>query len=682
MAAFRGFVEKGTGKIIELPNPSAPWGDAIHRQYYDFIVKQGLPAPNKPGRPWYEWRSDWNDNDKAKYFSSKSEAEKYAEGIAQKQVQNEVNSFGNKIDKNADTPQERLDNYRTVLNAYSSKLGSLNAAQQKVLSQYKSAAVVSNPKNIVDAINNYSIAFAEAKITGVSNLSAAQKNELQKYASQVRGFDSSKLGENAKNVIKSVTDVQDAINAVDNQREIVAAQKKRVDTTSGKIQEDARNRLFVEEDALNRLIRTANQTAPLIQESFSKVGLTDAVSIATAPDQRVSQIDQGLAAFTSGRVFQTGDLASKLNMQVTDQQILDDINTARKNEYKRLSDIGTATITDLESQITQAKSVLPSLPASQKSAAQSTITNLEKQLADVKADTLQAQNLYTRYTPISGADATTAISKFRESLRLPEERTLDQIKQIDPKLFETITTLGEQYRTMATSPLGPTTSESTEALRRQTEESIAAQLRLGSQLGAEEQRQYQQAARAAQTARGNIFGVAPAVEEAVTTGLAGEQRLATRLGAAQGFLASGQSVGDAMARDVSLRNALQQSRLGAASAFAASGPSAYNLASQRAAQQQALLQQYTGAATQQAAGSAGQFQAARTQMTPYAYVDPNAIVQLSGQAGGIYNTMQNAQASMYGDYARAQASQPTFAQQFGSILSGVSGFIPSFSFSR
>ena len=675
MAAFRGFVEKSTGRIIELPNPGAYWGDAIHRQYTTFIIQQGLQSPSKPGRPYWDWRSDWADNNNAKYFDSKSEAEKYAEGIAEQQVQNEVNSFGNTIDKNADTPQERLDNYRTVLNAYSSRLGSLSAAQQKVLSQYKSSAIVSNPQNIVDAINNYSIAFAEAKITGVSNLSASQKNELQKYASQVRGFDSSKLGENAKNVIKSVTDVQDAINAVDNQREIVAEQKKRVDTTTGKIKEDARNRLFVEEDALNRLIRTANQIAPLIQESFSKVGLTDAVSIATAPDQRISQIDQGLAAFTSGRMFQTGDLASKLNMQLTDQQILADIDTARKNEYKRLSDIGTATIIDLESQITQAKSILPSLPASQKSAAQSTITNLEKQLADVTADTLQAQNLYTQYTPISGADATTAISKFRESLRLPEERTLDQIKQIDPKLFETITALGEQYRTMATSPIGPTTAESTEALRRQTEESIAAQLRLGSQLGVEEQRQYQQAARAAQTARGNIFGVAPAVEEAVTTGAAGEQRLATRLGAAQGFLSSGQTMSDALARDVSLRNALEQSRLGAAAEFAAAGPSAYNLASQRAAQQQALLQQYTGTATQQAAGLAGGFQAQPSAMVPYAYVNPQAGFLGAQNAAQIYNTLSDYQASTYGAQVGALARQPSGAEMFGQIATGLSNLI-------
>ncbi|NBW19862.1 MAG: hypothetical protein EBR82_69000, partial [Caulobacteraceae bacterium] len=178
--------------------------------------------------------------------------------------------------------------------------------------------------------------------------------------------------------------------------------------------------------------------------------------------------------------------------------------------------------------------------------------------------------------------------------------------------------------------------------------------------------------------RGNIFGVAPAVEEAVTTGAAGEQRLAARLGAAQGFLSSGQTVSDALARDVGLRNALQQSRLGAAAEFAASGPSMYNMASQRAAQQQGVLQNYLAAS--QPAQTQG-FQATPSQFNPYAYVNPNAGFLGAQNAAQIYNTLADYQAKTYGAYTNAQASQPTFAQQFGSILSGVSGFMPNIGFS-
>jgi hypothetical protein len=374
----------------------------------------------------------------------------------------------------------------------------------------------------------------------------------------------------------------------------------------------------------------------------------------------------------------TGTFGGRLNSQITDEQILGDINTARRNEYKSLYDIGTAAVTDLQSQLSTAQAFLADLPKGdrRRADAQKTIDNISTQLSEAQADTLEARNLYENYQPISGAQSTTALTQFRENLKLPEQRTLDQIKEIDPNLFNQIQALSQQYGELATTPLGPTTAESTEALRRQTEESIAAQLRLGSQLGAEEQRQYQQAARAAQTARGNIFGVAPAVEEAVTTGAAGEQRLAARLGAAQGFLSSGQTVSDALARDVGLRNALQQSRLGAAAEFVAAGPSPYNLASQRAGQQQALLQQYVGAATQQATPG---FQATPSQFNPYAYVNPMAGFQGAQNAASIYNTLSNYQSSTYGDYTRAQASQPGFAQNFGAIASGIGSLIPNIS---
>jgi len=129
MSAYRGFVEKSTGKIIELPNPSASWGNDIHRQYYDFMLKQGLPSPTKPGQPWYDWGSDWRDNSTAKYFSSKAGAEKYSNSIKTNAVLAEENKIG--INKNAVTPAEKLANYEKAASAYSSNIknNSLNARQ-------------------------------------------------------------------------------------------------------------------------------------------------------------------------------------------------------------------------------------------------------------------------------------------------------------------------------------------------------------------------------------------------------------------------------------------------------------------------------------------------------------------------------------------------------------------------
>jgi len=373
-----------------------------------------------------------------------------------------------------------------------------------------------------------------------------------------------------------------------------------------------------------------------------------------------------------------------LNVQVTDQQILSDINTARQNQYKSLYDTGTAAVTDLQSQLTNANQFLSSLATNDKrrTEAETTIKDLNTKLSQAKKDTLEAKSLYDNYKPISGNQAASTISKFRESLQLPEERTMAQIESIDPTLGATVRSLADQYKKMAETPTGATTSAQTEELRSNLEQEALNQLKLGSTLGAEEQRQYQQAARAAQTARGNIFGVAPAVQEAVETGAAGEARKLARFGAASQFLSSGETTGAALARDASLRNALEQSRLGAAQQFAASGPSVYNLSSQRLGQQQNLLNNYLAASAPQ--GTAG-FATSPTANAGYQYVNPNAGFQGAQNAASLYNTLANYGSDTYRTYVGGLSSQQpassTFAQVaggIGSLLSPVSSAFKSY----
>ena len=672
MSAYRGFVEKSTGRIIDLPNPSAYWGNDIHRQYYDFILQEGLPNPTQPGQPWHNWRSDWFDNSAAKYFDSKADAEKYSNSIKENAGLAEQNRIG--INTNAVTPAEKLENYEKAANAYSSNIknNSLNALQESVYNKYKQQSIVSNPQNFTDAVNNYFVEFSEAKLRGVENISSEQKNKLSTYSKQLKDYYSKDLSPESAKLVQYVDDVQSAINSVDNQKQLVKTQEARVKSLGGKERENARARLVIEEDALSRLINTANQQAPEVVNALSKAVPSNIANIVSKTDERIGKVTEGLSALSSDRIFGTGDIAFKLNSQVTDQQIIDDINKARVGEYKKLYELGQATTVDLQSRIKQAEGMLPSLSGQQKVSATKQIDDLKTQLSQVTKDALQAENLYKNYTGISGTQASTAVSKFRESLRLPEERTLDQIKEIDPQLFETIKGLGKQYGELATTPIGPTTAESTEALRRDTEGRIAAQLALGSQLGAEERRQYEQAARGAQTARGNIFGVAPAVEEAVTTGLAGEQRLQARLGAAQGFLSSGQSVSDALSRDVGFRNALQQSRLGAAADFAAGGPTAYNMANARAGQQANMISQYVGAALPQQTGG---FAATPSASTPYGYVDPQAGFRGAQNAAQIYGNLLDYASSTYGAQVGGIARGSSGAEQFGQIATGLSNLI-------
>ncbi|MFZ9759764.1 MAG: hypothetical protein ACO3CJ_09970, partial [Burkholderiaceae bacterium] len=91
--------------------------------------------------------------------------------------------------------------------------------------------------------------------------------------------------------------------------------------------------------------------------------------------------------------------------------------------------------------------------------------------------------------------------------------------------------------------------------------------------------------------------------------------------------------------------------------------------------QQALIQQYTGAATNQAAGTAGGFQAQPGQMTPYAYVNPNAGFLGAQNAAGIYNALADYQASTYGAQVGAISRQPSGAEMFGQIATGLSNLI-------
>jgi hypothetical protein len=265
---------------------------------------------------------------------------------------------------------------------------------------------------------------------------------------------------------------------------------------------------------------------------------------------------------------------------------------------------------------------------------------------------------------------------------LPEERALREIRQIDPELLRTATGLGRTYRQLATEPLPEITSPETEALRGTVEQEAINQLRLGATLGAEERRGYEQAVRAAQTARGNIAGLGPAVQEAATIGAMGEQRKLARYGAAQQFLASGQATSDALQRNIAFREALLQGRLGAASGFIAGGPSLYNLAQGRTQQQQAAFQGYVQANQP----LPGQFTPQTYPVPGYVFANPSEPTQMAGQQAGLfgnlYGTQADYQARTYGAQTQAIASQPTFAQQFGAIASGISGFIPSFSFSR
>jgi len=383
------------------------------------------------------------------------------------------------------------------------------------------------------------------------------------------------------------------------------------------------------------------------------------------------QTNQPPANLSADANFGASDLSTRLNFQVSDNDIISDYNNTKLGTLNRIIEDGNSQIAGINSRIEAAQSLYDQLPSgdARRATAKVSIDELKSDLASVQGAVTKASKQVTDFKPVTSADeeGLKQITSFREFAKLPEQRASDQLRQIDPEAYRTAVGLGRQYRQMATQPLGETTTAQTEELRNTLEQEALNQLRLGSTIGAEERRGYEQSIRAAQTARGNIFGLGPAVQEAAQLGAAGEARKLARYGAAQSFLGSGETTGAATARDLALRDSLQQNRLGAAAGFIAGGPSLYNLAGQRLAQQNAAFQGYIQANQ----AMHGQFQTGPAANQFYQTTNPAIPVQLASNAANIYNTMSNYQANTYGAQVGAISRQQSGAQQFADIAGGV-----------
>ena len=384
-------------------------------------------------------------------------------------------------------------------------------------------------------------------------------------------------------------------------------------------------------------------------------------------------VNDALAQLSAGRNYGSSDLGTMLNFQVSDQQIIDDFNNSKLSRLNSVIDRGNTQIAGIQERLNSANELLSSLPAgsAQRKSSETFINQLNNDLKSVTSAVTEAQDMQKNFKPITAdsPEALKEVTSFRSFVQLPEERASQQLYQIDPDAYRTSVALGQRYRQMAETPIGATTTPETEQLRQTIEEEAINQLRLGSTIGAEERRGYEQSIRGAQTARGNIFGLGPAVQEASQIGAAGEQRKLARYGAAQAFLGSGQTTGDALKADLAFRDALQQNRLGAASGFIAGGPSIANLAGARTAQQQGAMQSYIQA-NQPLPG--GFNQQPSTAANFYQAVDQQIPVQLTNAFNQLYRSQADYGASTYGAQVGAISRQQSGASQFAQIAGGIS----------
>ena len=426
-----------------------------------------------------------------------------------------------------------------------------------------------------------------------------------------------------------------------------------------------------EDEEYTKFGRLSPERAAKIREIEAKIPpLESFLEKIKVPGDRQSRVPSELV-FSAKDNYGQSDLASKLNYQISDEQILNDINTSKQNRLSKIIQDGNAQVLGINERIKFAESLLNNIPAKDPSRAQSEvfINQLKNDLTAVTSAITSAQDMQKNFKPITAdsPEALKEITAFRSFVQLPEERASQQLYQIDPDAYRTSVALGQSYRQMAEAPIGATTTPETEQLRQTIEEEAINQLRLGSTIGAEERRGYEQAIRGAQTARGNIFGLGPAVQEASQIGAAGEQRKLARYGAAQAFLGSGQTTGDALKADLAFRDALQQNRLGAASGFIAGGPSIGNLAQARTGQQQAAFQNYIQA---NQALPGGFNQQPSTAAPFYSAVDQQIPVQLTNAFTNLYNAQADYQASTYGAQVGALSRQPNGFQNFATLAGG------------
>jgi hypothetical protein len=134
--------------------------------------------------------------------------------------------------------------------------------------------------------------------------------------------------------------------------------------------------------------------------------------------------------------YGASDLASKLNFQISDNQILNDVNTSRQNRISKIIQDGNSQIAGINNRLQLAESLFSKMDAKDPSRANSEvfINQLKNDLSSVTSAITGAQDMQKNFTPITmdSPEGLKEITAFRSFVQLPEERASQQLYQIDP----------------------------------------------------------------------------------------------------------------------------------------------------------------------------------------------------------------------------------------------------------
>ena len=146
--------------------------------------------------------------------------------------------------------------------------------------------------------------------------------------------------------------------------------------------------------------------------------------------------------------FGASDLSTRLNFQVSDNDIINDYNTSRLGKLNRIVEDGNSQIAGITSRLEAAQSLYNQLPSGDARAASAkvAIDQLKSDLTSVQGAVAKAGQQITDFKPVTSSDneGLKQITSFREFAKLPEERAGDQLRQIDPDAYRTAVGLGRQ----------------------------------------------------------------------------------------------------------------------------------------------------------------------------------------------------------------------------------------------
>ena len=129
-------------------------------------------------------------------------------------------------------------------------------------------------------------------------------------------------------------------------------------------------------------------------------------------------IRDAIASLGSQRNFGASDLASRMNFQVSDQQILDDYNNTKLVRLNNIISQGNTQIAGIQERLNSANALLAQLPSGdpRRTSSEVYVNQLRSDLSSVQSAVTEADSMVKNFKPLTVADEAgkKEITSFRD----------------------------------------------------------------------------------------------------------------------------------------------------------------------------------------------------------------------------------------------------------------------------